>query len=141
MKVCSRCKNKKELPEFRKRSKSPDGLSVWCKNCFAEYDRDRYKNGGDRERKERNKKITLEKNRGFLWDILTSSSCLDCGEQDPLVLEFDHRDDVIKSANVSEMMHKNIQSIKDEIDKCDIRCANCHRRRTIKQFGLWRGAR
>jgi hypothetical protein len=25
-----------------------------------------------------------------------------------------------------------------EIDKCDVRCANCHRRRTAADFGWWR---
>jgi hypothetical protein len=40
MKKCSRCKTDKPISEFRKNSRSKDGLSVWCKDCEKEYDRE-----------------------------------------------------------------------------------------------------
>lgn len=141
MKICSRCNIEKTLDQFRKKTKSSDGLSPWCKDCFAKYDRERYQNG-DRARKEKNKLFILSRNRDYIWGILTSSRCTDCNENDPLVLEFDHRDEVEKILDVATMMrYGSIKRIAAEIAKCDIRCANCHRRRTIKQFGLWRGNR
>ena len=34
---------------------------------------------------------------------------------------------------------KHVQeSCKDEIEKCDVRCSNCHRKRTIFQLKSWR---
>jgi hypothetical protein len=33
--------------------------------------------------------------------------------------------------------HYSIARIKEEIEKCDVRCANCHTRRTAHQFGWW----
>ncbi len=60
--------------------------------------------------------------------------CVDCGENDPVVLDFDHRVGEKKLRNVSNMMHWSCwDTIKKEIDKCDVRCANCHRRKTAKE--------
>jgi hypothetical protein len=61
--------------------------------------------------------------------------CIDCGEADPVVLEFDHRDRSEKRANVSRLLANGWATVLCEIEKCDIRCVNCHRRRTAEQFG------
>lgn len=78
--------------------------------------------------------------RAKLFDFLSTQSCIDCGERDPVVLEFDHRDQKKKFKIVAKMLsgHYSWQSVKREIEKCDIRCANCHRRKTYvqqKSFG------
>lgn len=138
MKTCSKCQIPKDGKLFNKRSAASDGLSSWCKACYAEYDRARWAKG-DKFRKRRNQERLMVRNKAFLWDLLCASSCLHCGETDPLVLEFDHRDPSEKSINVSEMIAYGLERIRVEIAKCDILCANCHRRRTIKQFGHWRG--
>lgn len=137
MKTCSKCKKEQTLDQFRKNSKAKDGKHPWCKACFAEYERDRYQNG-DRERKERNKASIINKRRDFIWNILTAAQCKVCGLDDPLVLEFDHRDPETKAYNITDMYNLAESTIQTEIDKCDILCANCHRRRTIEQFGFWR---
>ena len=75
-------------------------------------------------------------NRRRVAEYLRSHPCVDCGESDPIVLEFDHRDGVVKKAKVSLLLNSNgWATIKAEIEKCDVRCANCHRRRTARQFG------
>lgn len=69
---------------------------------------------------------------------LKDKSCVDCRISDPVVLDFDHRVLEEKKYNISQMMPShNWSVIKEEIDKCDAVCANCHRKRTAKQFG-WR---
>jgi hypothetical protein len=75
--------------------------------------------------------------RSKLLDFLRAKSCIDCGENDPVVLEFDHCSPDEKFKAVSKMLsgHYSWESISKEINKCEIRCANCHRRKTYKQFG------
>ena len=63
----------------------------------------------------------------------------DCGERDPRVLEFDHRDRFAKIESVTLMALRGYAwaTIEAEIAKCDVRCAKCHRRRAAVQFS-WR---
>lgn len=69
------------------------------------------------------------RNQRYLLDVLEANRCRDCGEGDPVVLDFDHRAD--KRGNVSSMADwASPRTLRDEIAKCDVRCANCHRRRT-----------
>jgi hypothetical protein len=69
---------------------------------------------------------------------LASHPCVDCTEGDPIVLDFDHRGD--KSANVSDLVASAAPSalLRAEMAKCDIRCANCHRRKTVREVGGYR---
>ena len=73
-------------------------------------------------------------NKSKIAQYLETHPCVDCGESDPVVLHFDHvRGEKIE--NVSNMARKNIWSkVEKEIEKCEIRCANCHMRKTAKQF-------
>ena len=66
-----------------------------------------------------------------IYEYLLAHPCIDCGESDPLVLEFDHRDPNQKLFSVSEGANQTWrwERIEAEIAKCDVRCANCHRRR------------
>jgi hypothetical protein len=72
-----------------------------------------------------------------IFEYLRLHPCVDCGETDPIVLEFDHIDQESKIAAISEMVRvqRAWQVILDEIGKCEVRCANCHRRRTAVQAG------
>jgi hypothetical protein len=75
-----------------------------------------------------------------MMEILSTSFCVDCGESDPRVLEFDHVSGV-KTGNVCDMIGSLIswRRISEEISKCVVRCANCHRRKTIRQLKWYRG--
>lgn len=67
----------------------------------------------------------------YIDDYLAVHPCVDCDEDDPIVLEFDHVRGT-KHKAVSEMAHSNasLKAVIKEIEKCDVRCANCHRRAT-----------
>lgn len=76
-----------------------------------------------------------------VWDFLKEHPCVDCGETDPVVLEFDHVRDKIQV--ISKLMKNGncIETINKEIEKCEVRCANCHIRKTTKQFNWWKNER
>jgi len=59
---------------------------------------------------------------------LKTHPCVDCGETDPLVLDFDHRNPEEKFMGVSDMVTTgySVIRIEAEITKCEVRCANCH---------------
>jgi len=58
--------------------------------------------------------------------------CVDCGESDVRVLDFDHRDPKAKHFSIGDALTRSTLSVEmlvDEIALCDIRCANCHRKK------------
>jgi hypothetical protein len=63
---------------------------------------------------------------------------VDCGEADPVVLQFDHVSDD-KTEDVGRMLSWAVswKRILQEIAKCEVVCANCHARRTAKRHGGW----
>jgi hypothetical protein len=135
-KRCCTCKQVKPLDEFNKRKRSKDGRQGSCRDCNKAY---HYKHW-DRHMaqiRERSKQV-LERNRRLMVEYLRAHPCVDCGETDIIVLEFDHLRD--KSANVSSlMMRKNEwQRVLNEIAKCQVVCANCHRRRTARRSNNYR---
>lgn len=75
--------------------------------------------------------------QSWVCAYLSTHPCVDCGESDILVLEFDHTGDLIKEANVSRLIggSSSLQRLQEEVAKCEVRCANCHRRKTIERLG------
>ena len=73
--------------------------------------------------------------RAFITAHLKTNPCVDCGETDIIVLEFDHIRD--KDFNLSDAARNGvgIKKLKDEIAKCEVRCANCHRKKTYERGG------
>jgi transcription elongation factor Elf1 len=69
-----------------------------------------------------------------LKEIKETSGCIDCGEKNHIVLDFDHLQD--KKYNISRMIHDGFSwaAIKKEIAKCEVVCANCHRIRTYNRL-------
>jgi hypothetical protein len=66
-------------------------------------------------------------------DFFRDHPCADCGETDPLVLEFDHLGD--KEFNIGpNLVNRSWKSVLAEIEKCDVVCANCHSRRTARRL-------
>ncbi len=92
-----------------------------------------YKNKEDLYKAQKRHRIKVRKK---LLAFLSNKKCIDCGEKDPIVLDFDHMDSSIKFKSISRMLsgHYSWKSVLSEIQKCEIRCANCHRRRSYIQF-------
>lgn len=71
------------------------------------------------------------RNMKYLSELPMRSSCVDCGEAGLVVLDVDHVGP--KRGNVIELARRGIslECLEAEISNCEIRCANCHRRRTL----------
>ena len=140
-KICTKCKDKKDIELFNKNKRKPDGYNNICRECSNARSKQYYNENRDHHKTivmARNKKVAIE-NRRKIFDYYKSHPCVDCGEKDPMVLEFDHRDGVDKFDNVSTMIRDySWENISKEIAKCDVRCANCHRRRTAISQGWYK---
>jgi|SRR5690554_397852 len=111
-----------------------------CRPCKRVYDREYHKNR-TKETKQRKQKLQIERitrNKKFIWEYLSKSSCETCGEDDTVVLEFDYKDQSEKEYTISNMYDSSLEKIKIEIAKCRVLCANCHRRHTAKQLGWYK---
>ena len=57
------------------------------------------------------------------------TACVRCGESDPICLDFHHRDEGTKHLAIAAAVRKwPLKRVMQEIEKCDILCANCHRK-------------
>ena len=75
----------------------------------------------------------------YVWRVKRLFGCKDCGEKDPRVLDFDHQDRALKYLSISNMVRSRsgIKTLKEEMKKCEVRCANCHRIKTSKEMNWY----
>jgi hypothetical protein len=132
MKFCSACEQWLPLDDFAKKL---DGKQARCRKCHSVYTRRHYQDNKQYYvKKARKNNKRYREPLDAIIDAARSGGCVDCGETDPVVLDFDHvRGHKIMS--VSEMRARFVSEkrLLDEIAKCEVRCANCHRRVTHKR--------
>jgi hypothetical protein len=132
----------KDETDFAFRSKAHAVRRSVCLECQRSYWRAYYRRDrlGRGERRRRSNATYRERNRIRVLDYLKTHPCVDCGEKDAVVLEFDHVRGV-KLGDVSVLTRSAIswRRISAEIEKCEVRCANCHRSKTAKHLA-WNAA-
>lgn len=79
------------------------------------------------------KRLNQEINYNFMIEYLIAHPCVKCGEKDIIVLEFDHIDRKRKKASVTSLLRFMPPVFKTEIEKCQVLCTNCHRRKTARE--------
>lgn len=134
-KRCSCCRLVKPASEFHRDRTRADGLQSYCRDCNNSRAKRFHAENPDhcRERISKRAKRLRLANHVRLFRYLLKHPCVDCGEADPVVLEFDHVT-TDKVANVSALLVKHWEVIVEEIAKCEVVCANCHRRRTATRL-------
>lgn len=136
-KTCNTCHLDLDLKCFQK---TKHGNRNKCNQCRSNEANLRYKDNecGRRDKIKEHVRKTRLRNVKFMLEYLALHPCVDCGESDPVVLEFDHVRG-IKRFNLATRIHSAArwETIASEIEKCDVRCANCHRKKTALASGGW----
>jgi hypothetical protein len=127
MKICETCKQNKPFSDFNKNKAKKDGYGTKCRACMKIYRKEYYEKNKDFVMKKvKERKDTLRK---FVFNSKLNKRCKLCGYTGhPVSLDYHHEDDT-KEFAIAEG-HKygySINKIKEEIKKCIILCANCHR--------------
>src|SRR5258705_6395474 len=138
--TCYMCGETKPEADFAFADMAKGTRQRHCRTCQAAYRRAHYLANRDEYIRREVARIAHYRveNRALLIAYLLAHPCVDCGRGDPVMLDFDHREPEQKKGNVTELaMHKPWRLVLVEIEKCDVRCANCHLMRTAQQFG-WR---
>jgi hypothetical protein len=140
LKRCSKCKLWLSLDNFALDNSRKDKLNPYCRACIAGYGRARYARNGRPPSSRVGQAAAYVRNSRYLWDYLLEHPCVDCGEADPMVLDFDHvRGEKLMAVSRCATQGFSLTRLAAEIAKCDVRCANCHRRITARKrnyYGL-----
>lgn len=141
--ICRKCNEEKPLTEFNKNPDCALGRAWRCKRCEADHGRVwRATEAGkasnrrshlayERTGRARDlRKVRRDTLREWLRDHKRSHGCALCPEREPVCLDFHHLGGhKSKLRSVSAMLgNSNLASVRDEIAKCVILCANCHRK-------------
>lgn len=131
-KVCSDCSEEKPIEDFRWRDQSLGIRLGRCSRC------DRNWRARDYRNKSESYRARIDRLHAELRAIVEEAKkppCMDCGvSYPPYVMDFDHRDPTQKVSKVSNLMRLGSrEKLIAELSKCDLVCANCHRKRTHKQ--------
>ena len=136
-KHCGKCDTYKLISEFSgkwiegKRISWRWNGAAYCKSCMRVRASDHYHSSKNQNNLNDRKVF----NKTTVFQYLLDHPCVDCGETNPVVLEFDHVRGKKKFSISSGMVKGYTWSVLlDEIEKCDVRCANCHRIKTAKDF-------
>jgi len=129
--TCIKCNCTKDIKEFRARKGIKDNV---CKTCVSTNNKAHYKaNKADYFKRNKLYKAEIKQ---MVRDYKEESGCTDCKNRFPYyVLEFDHLPGYEKKANIADMINGSLArqaktQIIEEMAKCEVVCANCHRLRT-----------
>jgi hypothetical protein len=125
-KFCNKCKETKSTNDFHKNPTKPDGLQSMCKECRKLYHKNHYNLNKETYRKQA--KNFMNGIKEWFINIKKELKCSKCGEDRWWVLDFHHTNPKMKDNDVRTLVQRgNKKKILEEIDKCEVYCANCHR--------------
>ncbi len=138
MLTCRKCNLSKPESEFSIRAGK---YTADCLSCKRAYNRANYHSRSSDAKLARLAQISSRRKsiRKMLWQYKCTQQCIVCGENDPIVLDFDHLDRADKKDEICDMVKAGTswENILKEIAKCQVLCANCHRRKTAKDLGWY----
>lgn len=140
MAACRKCNTEKEWPidfAIRHRPNGVKKMSNHCKECQKKSQKESIEKRGVEynETQSEQRKIRKSYQHRIIFTHYKNNPCVDCRENDVLVLQFDHVRGT-KSFGIGGSLGKvTDERLVAEIAKCDVRCANCHQRRHALEDG------
>ena len=135
---CTKCKKEKIDSDFNFKIKNKGLRQRQCKECTRLLIKNHYKNNRQYYLNKANNRNNQKRTEviSYLREYLLKNPCVDCSEADITVLEFDHKGKIQKFKAVSSLIRNrySLEIVKNEVSKCEVRCANCHRRKTARDF-------
>jgi hypothetical protein len=127
LKTCTICKQPKELKEFNKNAKRKDGLQTKCRKCSSSSSKKHFVENRDYYRQKKTRNLQLLKD--WVNKYKSELKCCKCSEDRWWVLDFHHNNPLEKDIEVSTLIGTGCskEKIFNEINKCSVLCANCHR--------------
>lgn len=146
MRKCTVCHQEKATSEFYYQSRAKNQIHSQCKDCYRDYRKtysaEHYQKYGDAYRARATiRRLKIKRALQIhLMEYMVDKSCIVCGEHDIRVLEFDHLDPKLKSFSIARAVTDGLKwdIILDEINKCQILCSNCHKKKTAIQYGWFK---
>lgn len=135
MRQCKSCDKSKSLNEFPAQTKNGKIYFAYtCKKCWTARKAQRRKSDPDkRHLKWRANRV--QKLRGIIIQA-KNQPCSACGRSfHHCAMDLDHRNPEKKKFTISDYRRLSLseRSLRDEIAKCDVLCAVCHRLRTYER--------
>lgn len=128
LKQCTKCGEGKPVAQFSWKNKRLNILHSRCKSC-SKIERDDYYEVNKNYFNEKNKK-NRALNKKWFDEYKKELKCKVCNESETCCLDFHHKDGDEKTNIISDMCYSTYSKkrIMEEINKCDVLCANCHRK-------------
>jgi hypothetical protein len=141
--TCTKCFLEKPIEEFGWKDRTINKRHAVCKECTAKRSSEWYYNNREHhiQSVKANSDSYRNQAREYVYQYLSNHPCVECGETDPIVLEFHHLGN--KEAEIAAMVGQgtSLEKIIKEIEKCEVLCGNCHKRKTAKERGWFRSRR
>ena len=121
-KVCGELKECRWLYSFSQTGK-PE-YNTKCTDCFRVYSAQKQRNRNQSRHLHRKQKIVERKKKAIEY---LGGACSICGYKKSLAaLTFHHNNRDEKERGISSMLDWSWEKLKEELDKCDLLCFNCH---------------
>jgi hypothetical protein len=145
------CNEEKDIEEFPLRNQFTTRRQSYCKTCKSKMHGDWYERNKEYQKENACKhRVEYRENlREYVYQYLLTHPCegylpdgSKCTETDPAVLQFHHVRGT-KTTDVSVLIGRgsSLEKLREEIDKCQVLCSNCHARLTAKERGFFRSKR
>ena len=146
MKICTKCHQKKEKSDFFLKNVAQARFHTQCKECYRLQRRSHYKEHYEKysalykaRAKKRREQLRIEFRNNML-NYLKDKCCVTCGMDDIRTLEFDHIVPETKAFGVARAVSLGYSwsEVLEEIAKCQILCANCHKVKTAESMNWYK---